>query len=206
MAAAASLLVTVGVIPFGRGPDLEPLMAAVGQNRTVEARLTGGFQYAPLRRTTRAARGAMSEDFAVLAATSALQERAEQEPTAANRHAAGVAQLVAGNHEGAVTALESVVADEPERAEYFSDLAAAYIARGRASDNRADFEKANAAAERAVTLDPRLDAAYFNRALALEALGETREAEAAYRRALTRDPESPWNAEISMRLDQLRRP
>ncbi len=210
LAMAASLLVLVRVQPdlfrFGESPDYAPLVAAVGENRTIEGRLTGGFAYAPMRPRTRAGRGAVNEDFALLAANSELQERAQREPTAANRHAAAVAQLVAGDAEAAVTALESVVADEPGRAAYHSDLAAAYVARGRTWGRREDLVKAKAAAERAIVLDPALDEAYFNRALALDALGEAREAEAAYRRALTRDPQSPWNAEITMRLEQVRRP
>jgi hypothetical protein len=210
LALAASLLVAVTVqpdlLPFDRRPDYAPLVAAVGQNRTVEGRLTGGFTYAPMKRATRAARQARDEDFALLAAKGELEARAQARPTAANRHAAAVAQLVAGDSEAAVVALEAVVAEEPSEAAYHSDLSAAYLARGTDWGRREDFEKARAAAERAVVLDPALDEAYFNRALALEALGEEREAEAAYRRALGRDPQSPWNAEITMRLEQVRKP
>jgi hypothetical protein len=210
LAVAASVMVVALVrpdlMPFRQEPDYRQLIAAVGSNRTVEARLTGGFAYAPMKPATRSARAFVDEDFPLLAAKSALEERAQARPTAANRHAAGLAQLVAGDQEGAVTTLEAVVADEPSRAAYQSDLAAAYLARGRAWDRREDFEKARGAAERAIVLDPSLDEAYFNRALALEALGQTREAEAAYRRALTRDPQSPWNAEITMRLEQVRHP
>lgn len=204
VALAASVLAMV--LPFGQSPDYEPLITAVGQNRTVEARLSLGFEYAPLKRATRAARGIVNEDYALLAAKSDLEDRALARPTAVNRHAAAVAQLVAGDADAAIAGLESVVRDEPGRAAYHSDLAAAYLARGREWDRRDDLENAKAAADRAITLDPSLDEAYFNRALALDALGEAREAEAAYRRALTRDPQSPWNTEISMRLDQVRRP
>jgi Tfp pilus assembly protein PilF len=203
LALAASVFAMV--VPFGQNRDYKSLVAAVGQNRTVEARLTGGFAYAPLKRPTRAARAVVNEDFALLAAKSKLEESAQARPTPANRHAAAVAHLVSGDADAAIAALESVVRDEPGKAVYHSDLAAAYIARGRAWDRREDLEKAKAAADRAITLDESLDEAYFNRALALDSLGQAREAEAAYRAALTRDPQSPWNTEISMRLDQVRR-
>ncbi len=210
LALAASLIVVAKVqpdlLPFGQGADYTELAAAVGQNRTVEGRLTGGFAYAPMKRTTRAGLKAADEDFALLAARSELETRAQERPTAANRRAAGIAQLVAGDTDTAITTLESVVADEPAHAAYHSDLAAAYIARGREWDRREDFDKARAAAERAIELDPSLDEPYFNRALALDALGQAGEAEAAYRRALARDPQSPWNAEITSRLEQVRRP
>jgi tetratricopeptide (TPR) repeat protein len=210
LALAASLVVVARVQPdllgLNPAPDYARLIAALAENRTVEGRLTGGFAYAPMKPSTRSARADVNEDFALLAATSELQERAQQDPSAANRHAAGVGQLVTGDHEGAIAALESVVSEEPGHAQYQSDLAAAYLVRGRAEDRRDDFAKAKAAADRAIMLDPSLDEAYFNRALALDALGQTGEAEAAYRRALTRDPQSPWNAEITTRLQQVRRP
>lgn len=209
LALAASLLVVAkvqpGLWPFNDDPDYSRLVAAVGPNRTVEGRLTGGFAYAPMKRATRAGRTGGDEDFALLAAKGKLEARAQSDPTAANRHAAGVARLIAGDNDAAITALEAVVAEAP-RAAYYSDLSAAYLARGREWDRRDDLEKALAAAERAIVIDPSLDEAYFNRALALDAMGQAREAEAAYRRALGRDPQSPWNAEITTRLEQMRRP
>jgi tetratricopeptide (TPR) repeat protein len=210
LALAASLVVAARVqpdlLPFDRDGDYAQLVAAVGQNRTVEGRVTGGFSYAPMKPATRGARDSGAEDFALLAARSELEARAQAEPTAANRHAAGVAQLVAGDHEAAVTTLEAVVATASTGAAYYSDLSAAYLARGREWDRREDFEKARTAAERAIVLDPLLDEPYFNRALALDALGHAREAEAAYRRALGRDAQSPWNADITTRLEKMRRP
>jgi tetratricopeptide (TPR) repeat protein len=184
---------------------LSQLVAAVGPNRAVEGRLTGGFTYAPMERRMRSGRTAGNEDFALLSAKGELESRAQADPTVANRHAAGVARLIAGDTEGAITTLEAVVSEAP-RAAYFSDLSAAYLARGREWDRRDDFDKARAAAERAIVTDPSLDEAYFNRALALDAMGQAGEAEAAYRRALGRNPSSPWNAEIKTRLEQVRRP
>jgi hypothetical protein len=207
---AASVMVMARIQPdllrFGARHPYADLVAAVGTNRIVEARLTGGFAYAPMRPATRAARRAENDNFAVLAARSELEQRASTDPTAANRHAAGLAQLVVGEHEAAIESLEAAVRQEPANAAYQSDLAAAYLARGRDRDRREDFQRARTAAARALALDASLDEAYFNQALALEALGEAREAEEAYRRALARDPESPWNAEINMRLQQVRQP
>ena len=209
LALAASVMLLLRASPeFGAFPGRSPypeLVAAAGRDRTVEARLTGGFAYRPLRAVTRAGNANRSEDFDLLAATSAVQQRAIDTPTVANRHAAGIAQLLIGDYESAVATLEAVVAAEPGRAEYHSDLAAAYLARGRQWDRAEDFAKATAAAGRAIALDSSLDEAYFNQALALDAEGRVREAEAAYRRARDRDPGSAWSAEISTRLDQLRR-
>src|SRR5262249_9651938 len=57
LAAAASLtlLVNTGIIPGRNGDsaELRALVVAVGTDRTLEARLTGGFAYGPLRATTR---------------------------------------------------------------------------------------------------------------------------------------------------------
>jgi hypothetical protein len=53
LAAAAMILLAVNVwYPFGANGDqqaLEQLVAAVGTARTFDARLTGGFEYAPIR-------------------------------------------------------------------------------------------------------------------------------------------------------------
>jgi tetratricopeptide (TPR) repeat protein len=211
VALAASLVVVVqmqpDLLPFGERHSYAELVAAVGQNRTVEGRLTGGFAYAPLKPATRAGRAASGdEDFRLLAANGELQQRSIAEPTAVNRHAAGVGQLVVGDFESAVTTLEAVVEQEPTNAAYYNDLAAAYLARGRQRDSREDFSRARSAAKRAISLDPSLDEGYFNYALAVDAMGQPREAEEAYRQALARDPQSPWNEEITMRLEQVRRP
>jgi Flp pilus assembly protein TadD len=211
VALAASLVVVVqmqpDLLPFGERHSYAELVAAVGQNRTVEGRLTGGFAYAPLKPATRAGRAASGdEDFRLLAANGELQQRAVAEPNAVNRHAAGVGQLVVGDFESAVTTLEAVVELEPANAGYYNDLAAAYLARGRARDSREDFSRARSAARRAISLDSSLDEAYFNYALAVDAMGQPREAEEAYQQALARDPQSPWNEEITMRLQQVRRP
>jgi tetratricopeptide (TPR) repeat protein len=208
LALAASLLVIARVdpvlLPFGQD-HYGDLVRAVGTTRTVEARVTGGFEYAPLRAITRsAANAATAEDFRLLAANGELQEEALENPSPANRHAAGVGQLVIGDPDRAVTLLQSAVSDEPGEARYHSDLAAAYFSRGRASDDANDFVKARAAAAEAIALDPSLDEAYFNEALALEALGRRTDAQRAYERALARDATSPWNSEIRMRLQRLR--
>jgi tetratricopeptide (TPR) repeat protein len=208
---AASLVLVLrlapGALPSG-GPDPHAeLVDAVGEFRTVEGRLTGGFAFGPLRPIMRSGSNAQGEEnFRVLAAVAALEERAETSPTAANRHAAGVGQLVVGAYERAVATLEAAVDEAPSRAAYHSDLAAAYLARGRYLDRRDDFERARRSAERAIDLDNRLSEAYFNRALALDALGEAADAERAYRTALAVDARSPWNAEINTRLQQLMRP
>ena len=56
-AASVWLIVAYGGLMGGRHsqpPELQALVAAVGAERTIESRLTGGFQYGPLPGTVRA--------------------------------------------------------------------------------------------------------------------------------------------------------
>lgn len=211
LAAAAALLVVARVQPtmvppsiqrwVGRGApssDLQELVAAVGENRPIEGRLTGGFRYGPLRSPTRG--GEKDEDWRVLAVAAKIREQAERDETPANAHALGVAQIVLGKLDDAVPNLEEAAADEPGNARFQSDLAAAYLARAKNFDCPDDYPKALAVAERAVRADPQLLEARFNRALALDALHLGDQAREAWEEYLKADPSGPWAEEARKRI------
>lgn len=207
LALAATLLLVAQVRPdwnpFGRPGPYEALVAAVGTNRTIEGRLTGGFEHGPLRSPTRSGSPASAADFDLLAARARLEELAADRPTPANTHRLGVAHLVLGDHASAVQALEDAAARHPDEASISSDLAAAYLERGRLARRLEDFDGARAAAERASRLDPDLIEPYFNRALALEALSQEDAARGAWREYLSRDRDSAWRDEALARLERL---
>src|SRR5262249_11893903 len=84
-----------------------------------------------------------------------------------------------------------------------SDLAAAFIERARRDGSRTDYEKAVAAARKALQLRPTLPEARFNIALALEGLERFREARDEWNQYLAADSSSGWANEAREHLRSL---
>src|SRR5262245_29333627 len=125
LAAAAVLMLAVDVPlrwwPAGGGADskLADLAAAVRDERTVEARLTGGFSHGPMRAAKRSGgSSAASDNWSLLATAGKIREEATSDPTSDNLHALGLAHLLLGEHDAAVRALEDAVTQSPSQAKY----------------------------------------------------------------------------------------
>jgi tetratricopeptide (TPR) repeat protein len=202
-ALAAAAVLVLAVMPLWRSaspPGLRALVAAVGAERTVEARMTGGFAYGPLKVT----RGAASEtSSAVRLQAATIEKAADERRTPPYLDALGVAHLVTGRPADAVTALESATHDAPNDARYWSDLSAAYLARGRTARAPGDFASALDAAVRATALAPTMPEAWFNRALAIEQIPSMHpQVKAAWDDYLKIDGQSGWAAEARQHIDQ----
>lgn len=168
------------------------------QSRPVEGRIDG-FDYAPFRRTRRAAPATDPALMALVVVAAEVRERnAAATNDARRQHAAGIAALVAGDTRGALPLLRRATTLSPRSSRYWNDLAVAL--HEAASDS-----EAMAAAERALFLDPRSDAAQFNRAVIAESLGHGDEAAAAYRDYAARDHNTRWASEAATRRDRLGR-
>lgn len=202
-AAAVWLVVGAGPILSSRpaNRELQALVAAVGIDRPIEARLSGGFAYGQLRgpvRSSAPSARTLSPDVRIAAARS-------EKALAANRttqtlHDFGVASVIVGEIDRAVVVLEQA-ADQPSPdAAIVSDLAAAYLARAGRDNSHEDLMKALGAADRAVMTDPRLPEGLFNRALAFERLALPGEARAAWTDYLRVDDQSSWAAEARFHL------
>ena len=207
---AAALLLVVRAQPEWwqriRGDDgsdrrLEKLVAAVGTVRTVEGRLTGGFGHGPLRSPARS--GGDAQNALLLTVARELQKAAAADPSVENLHAYGVAQLFLGRYDEGVRTLEEAAADQPANGRLQSDLAAAYLARAVALEKSEDAEKALAAVQRALAIDPFQREALFNRALALERLSQRNAARGAWETYLQQDPSSAWADEAKQHLERL---
>ena len=198
LAAAATLFVLIFVAPEAwrrwqgseQNPQLEKLVAAVGNERYIEARLTGGFAFGPLRSPNRS--GA-KPNLAVIAAAGELQAAAQANPTSETFGNWGVAALHVGQWDDAVTALEQSVGLAPNNAHLQANLSAAYLTRAQQLDRPDDLPKGLAAAERALKADDRLLEAHFNRALALELLHLSEQAQKAWEDYAARDS-SEWGS------------
>lgn len=195
-AAALAMAVNLGVVPGLGAPHLEleqALVAAVGTERRIEPRLTGGFAYAPMPGALRtAATPSLPPSPDVRIAAARIEKRTSGRDTAAAEHARGVAALTLGETDRAVGELQRAVDQEPENARALSDLAASYLVRAGRDRDPGDLAKALAAANRALNADRSLAEAWFNRALALERLSMHEEARESWNGYLTIDDQSGW--------------
>ena len=210
LAAAAGVFVALHQVWRARSERDRPLVAelaeAVSTRRFVEPRLTGGFQHGRLVvLRSDATQGLDAQSPAVIAAVARIRARAESDPSAEALGALGITYLVSGDMSGAVRALESATAQDPQSARLSSDLAAAYLVRASRLDEPADLPKALEAAEKATELPSPPDEAWFNRALALEGLHLTDAARKAWEDYLKRDATSAWADEARRHLEQLPR-
>jgi Putative zinc-finger len=205
LALAASLIVAVAVdfVPWrsDEASALRALVVAVGTDRLIEPRLTGGFAYGPVRG---AVRGADSESISpdVRIATAEVEKRLAGKRSAEALNRVGVSYLIVGNLPRAISALEDA-SDSGASAGILSDLSAAYLVRAARDGQPQDAAKALAAAERAIGLDPVLPEARFNRAAALEKLALRDAAIAAWQDYLRVDGSSGWADEARRHLKQL---
>lgn len=168
--------------------------------RYVEARVSGGFPWAPLRPVTRGSDPPPPSQMKLVGAAGRVIEQTEDDPSADARHAAAVARLLTGHAGEAATALAGLAEAAPE-AVVWSDLAAARYTEALHGENeKPKLAQALVAADAALRLDPALPEALFNRALILEHLGLRDAARTAWQRYLAADPSSPWAREAERHL------
>jgi CHAT domain-containing protein/Flp pilus assembly protein TadD len=213
LAAAAALALVVRVmLPQSAGenssrdarradPNVVSLAAALGGTRPIEGRLTGGFGYGEVRTPDRSL--APTGNLALVAAAGEIQKRADTNPSAANLHAWGVAQLLVGRYDASVETLESVLMQQRQDPRVAADLGTARLARAGALDAPEDLPRALEAIEQALTLDPNLAEAWFTKAIVLERLQIRQQAREAWTTYLQLDPDSGWSAEARRRLAAL---
>ena len=199
LALAASLLTIV----LNRGSALDPLVAIVGSERLTEARPTGEFRYGTMRSQLRGSSD--TENLALLAEVARLRERAARTNAAADLHAAGVAQLVAGDAAASIQMLQSAVRAKPNDAAFLADLGAAYMTRFFDRGDQADAVAALETLDKALALSPSAKEARFNKALLLERLKRPAEAIAAWDSYLELPDQPGWRDEAMRRRDALPR-
>ena len=212
--AAAALLVVAAAAWLSRsrgegrgGSALAELAEAMGPQRFVEPRVTGGFRHGRVvtLRSGERPQGLDAQSPAVLAAIARIREQAEGDTSPEALGALGVTYLVSGDAAAAVKALQTAVAQKPDDTRLQSDLAASYLVRAVQADEPADIPQALEAAERAIALPEPPVEAYFNRALALERLHQLDAARKAWEDYLQRDSSSGWADEARQHLAALPR-
>lgn len=208
LALAAAALFVIAIDPVwlrdlrggGGSPELRALVSAVGGNRLVEPRLSGGFAWGPPPAVLRSGNASRSLPPDVLIAIATIEKEAAADPTPANLHALGAAQLLGGDLDAAIATLRRAADARPEQARVWNDLAAAYLTRAGRHPVEGDAANGIAAAERAIAADASLAEAWFNLALARDAAGQAAAAQEAWRHAASLEPASSgWRAEATRR-------
>jgi Uncharacterized protein conserved in bacteria len=172
--------------------------------RIVEARLSGGFGWAPYRGRTRAAGEVVDpRQLRLNGVAGDAVEHADAQPSGAAQRAAGVALLLIDDPSGAISRLRDATQRAPRDAHTWSDLAAAQYGAALRLDRPSLYAEALSSADHALQLDPILAEALFNRALILERLGLTEQAREAWRVYLQHDAASAWAAEALTHLQRL---
>jgi CHAT domain-containing protein len=173
------------------------LVQALGTQRFVEGRLTGGFGHDAYRLP-----GNASRSIGVFKALRSIEKggSASSPEALADR---GVLELFNQKRDEAINYLEEAAARNSGDARISSDLAAAYLERSRRTGRALDNFLALVAAERAVASNPILPEALFNRALAFERLGLTARARADWVRYLSLEAGPDWSAEGEEHLEAL---
>jgi CHAT domain-containing protein/tetratricopeptide (TPR) repeat protein len=172
--------------------------------RIVEARISGGFAWAPYRGPVRASDQANDPRRMMLGGVAGdLIEAAEKNKTSETQHLAGVARMLTGYPSDAVPVLQEAAQRDPTNARAWNDLAAAQYAAASRDGRASLYPEALASSDRALRLDPGLTEALFNHALVLERIGLTQQAHQAWQRYLTTDPSSQWAEEARTRLGRL---
>src|SRR5688572_23925808 len=211
--AVAAAVIAVLALPtlvrpwLERDAGLVGLAGAVGEQRSVLGRLTGGFPHAPLDESSAGGQDdRAAETDRVLLAAGRIRESLGDLTTPSQLHATGMAQLLSRRYDAAAQLLLAASREQPNNAQYLSDVAVVQLERARRGMRPDDLPRALAAADRARRLDPSLREAWFNRALAITALSLTEQAKAAWTEYLRRDSTSPWAAEARKRLEELSKP
>jgi tetratricopeptide (TPR) repeat protein len=194
-AAAFALAVRMHSSSDGTNPRFEGLVAATRSNRQIQPRLSGGFEYSPLKETLRGP-GSSQENLALIAAAGELQKRAETDRSPETVHAWGVAQLLLGRYDDAVATLLSAAERDPKSAATLSDLGAAYLARSQTTRSTADLEAASQRIDQALTIEPDRLEALFNRVEVMRSRGLIIEARQAAQKYFEKDSSSPWAQEL----------
>jgi CHAT domain-containing protein len=205
---------------FANAPAPEPrgvaaLVAAVGNRRPVEARMTGGFAHGPYSPAARrrgpspraeGARPHDSESLHLIRARADILTELVEHASPAAFGACALLDLATGDTEKAVRGLEEATAEAPANARLLNDLAVAYLARGEDEDQPRDLVRALSTIDRAVAADNSLPEARFNRALMLERVYLYPAAREAWREYLALEESSGWAAEARDHLAKLEAP
>jgi CHAT domain-containing protein len=192
--------------------SLIALNAAYSQQRPTESRITQ-FNYAPFVATRGPEINNVNEPERQRAEFMLL-EALSKNPNADVRHALGKVYLAKRDLDGAIEQFEAALKNDPNNAQIYADLGAAWLEKGKAKLDRTapkpesgqGMEELGRSLEylnKALEIDTTSLDALFNRALAEQNLTLFDQAEQDWREYLKRDSTSPWSEEARKYLKLL---
>ena len=183
----------------GRPDPIARVVKLPARERTIEARVAGGFHWVPLHRPVR---GEMPADLDFLAAAGEVSASVAEDSTPTARHAVGLMKLLTNRPNEALAVLEPLAASGRD-ATLWNDLAAVHYASAVSTKRPEELVEALAAIDTALDISPNLPEARFNRALIVEHIGIRESAIAAWRRFLDLDGSSEWAGEAHAHVKAL---
>lgn len=194
---------------------LVALNAAYREQRPIEARITQ-LDYAPFV-TTRGPGTSKINESELRRAELTLLDALNKNPTPAVHHALGKVYLAKDDFDRAIEQFEEALKGNPNDAQIYADLGAAYLEKGKIEIDKAGSDEKSAGGgkgleilghalenlNRALDLNPNLHEALFNRALCKQSMTLYAQAEADWRQYLQKDPNSPWAKEARQNLKSL---
>lgn len=203
-----SVVITAALLALASCDHRDPihrLVKTTEHHRPIEARLTGGFPWAPLPAVRRGNETHDSEDLRVQVAAAEILRDYSSETSPAARQATAAAHLVRRDASRAIATLSPVAASSGD-SKTWSDLAAAFYTKAVASNSAVDLVSALVAVDTALRIDAKLPEGRFNRALILERFGLRDSATRAWKEFLEIDSGSGWAVEARSRLDAISAP
>jgi len=209
VAAAACALLVVGVWLGLKGSGIRTanrlLTHAYTERRTLEMRMNGAAYASFIQsRGIDRSQSRMNYPPSLLEAEATISRNMKSRPDDPNwLQAQGRADLLEGNYDAAIAALEKAHQLAPDNSTIAEDLAIGYFLRGDNLGRSADFGVAVDILGKVIASHPDDQVALFNRAIALERLGVYPAAVEDWQQFLRLDSNSLWASEARTRLAAL---
>ena len=184
------------------------LNSAYREQRPLESRISN-FDYAPYV-VTRGPGDERIDRNKLSRAELTLLNELETKPSPAVHHALCKVYLAKKDFEKAIDEFNESLKGDPNNAQTYSDLGAAWLEKGKLTRDGQDSGKSLAELgvslenlNKALAKNPNLLEALFNRALCYQYMMASREAEASWREYIQKDPNSSWAEDAKRHLKRL---
>lgn len=192
---------------------LAQLRLAYQKQRTIEARTTAGFEYAPLTVTRGTDAVAPTDEKARARAEIFLLGTIGSSGDAENHHALGLLYLIEKKFDSALKEFNVALNLAPKNAKLHSDTGAAYLEKAALAQEGGKGDEFLESADSGLThfnialeLDENLLEALFNKALILQKMRLSNQSREAWGKYLEKDSASPWADEARKNLQELDAP